>query len=406
MESNRLENLDRRFPQVGRSSIPTEIVAEMTKLQIALTDYSKAVKKSQETQRYQKIDTLIKKAKTIIEKGSDIAELESMLVKITATGVTRSSSSNAIAQRYHDKREGLAFTVRYWVRYYDFKAAGNATQANAQLKNIAQSSTFPIITKRTIDQAYLPLPLDPNKSNFNATIMKGVESIDDIPKALKKIKELAPIAQKNSSTATKLNALKRQLTNLTNASENINNGDGDLALSILRDRDLRSNSSQFKFDPIICELEHAYLKKKNLIPSDIKLAEHESAQLFLSKIFTRDLIDKNYEKALKTAARMDLFIEREPLPKNFREELSALESYVTGIKMEESQDFLTALTYYRRCASTRKAINAPTEAAQKAIARIAKEHPDIMTNTEAALIQRIDRMERKVLYQSRYGNRR
>ena len=103
---------------------------------------------------------------------------------------------------------------------------------------------------------------------------------------------------------------------------------------------------------------------------------------------------------------MDLFSEREPLPKNFREELSALESYVTGIKMEESQDFLTALIYYRRCAGNRGAINAPTEDAQKAIARIAKEHPDIMTNTEAALILRLDRMERKILYQSRYGNRR
>jgi len=408
LESNHLENLEQQFPRITNSYLPPELVTETTRLQIALSDYNKAIKKYQETKRYQQIDALIKKVQTIIQNGSSIGELESMLVEITAADRKQSSrySNSAIAQRYKEKRDGLAFTVRMWVRYYDFKEAGNPTQANAQLQQIARATTFPVISKQTIDQATMPLPLDPNKNGFLASVMIGAESISDIPKALKKIEELAPIAQKHNSVASKLNTLKKQLISLTEVLENINNGDGDFALSVLRDRHLVTNSSQLKFDSIICELEHVYLKKKDLIPSDIQLAPHESARLFLSKVFTRELIAKNYQKALLTATRMDLFSEREPLPKHFREDLSALQSYVTGQKMEASQDFLSALTYYRKCATNRGALNAPTEEAQKAITRIAKEHPDIMTNTEAALIQRLDRMERKFLYQSRYGNRR
>jgi len=208
VESNRFEKIDQSFPRTARSYIPTEAVAELTRLQIALEDYSKAVKKSQETKKHQQIDDLVKKAQTIIEKGSHIGELEAMLVEITATDIKQSYNNSAISQRYQEKRKGLVFTVRCWVRYYDFKEAGNPTQANSQLQQIAKSNTFPIISKQTIDQAYLPIPPNPNSNDFISTVMKGIANLEDIPKAIEKIKNLETAAQKKQLNRIQARQLK------------------------------------------------------------------------------------------------------------------------------------------------------------------------------------------------------
>ena len=407
LDSGNLDHLNTKTLNIHHQ-IPPHLQESIVKLEIEIKRYVDEVKKEDTHKRHQKIDELIAKTKKLCKSSAPVENIEAILVELVSLGSKNRNYNDPVARRYDEKYEGLLFTVQSWIRYHDFKKSGNPSQANNQLKQISTSSKYPVLGKKIIDTASMGISPEPHQLDISTAVFRDINGVNDIPKAQATVEHLLKTHSSNHSKRNQLKYLQQTLTKLERVRQNISNGDGDYAISTLRSAHPYSSTANAQFHDLICELEHLYLDKVKLSPDGMKPAEHESARLFLSRVFTKQVIASNFDAALKTATKLDLFSEREPLPPSYYADLKALQSFTKAQKFERVNDFLLALTHYRECVGITGTTNAPVKEATKAIGRIAEKHPDLMKKTDAALIERINQLERKLMSRDRspYHRRR
>ena len=333
------------------------------------------------------IDALVKDTrKTCLEaKGSE--DLDPLLLRCSALQMQATRSGDVMNERLNFKLEGLVHTLSAWTEYLDFHNAGDGKHANESLRKLTTNSvSFPVLTLKEIEGRMVESDAQIDAQTALARVFEGVQSPDDLPKALERLQTYTRNQQN-----LQLNSLGGEAPHVSayiDAWKVAQAGDTASAVVTLNRYFGGLEAAQRYYTPIKEQIEAYLLRAKMSAWTKLTQNPNESVQAYLGRVLEDLKARGDYGTILEVMAFAGQ-VDRSANTLFSSSERQAIEQFLAGQRFEKVGDGLAAVTSYRIVVGLPAGKYSPTDLAVEALKRLQTKYPEAFKSYEGVVLEQL-----------------
>lgn len=337
------------------------------------------------------VDQLVADTRETCLAAKTSSDLDALLVRCAALQMQRMGQDNVFGQRTTQKLNGLIFTLENWMRFLDFRAAGNAPAANEALRRLfGERAQFPVLTQPEIQTQFMPEPIsDVSPPGMIKHIYGGLRTPGDLPAAIERLNSFTNNPMTRDNTAF-LTTDKERLEGLRRASELLNRNEVNAAIQEIERAILSTGYSegQKQFESVRDQLTRQALTMKLSALLGMQPKPEEDLQEFIARALIQ-LQEKGDYSAMLDVIRS---FERLAWPGRgspLATDRVAIQRFLAAQRFESVGDAVAAVNDYRHVVGTIDGKYAPIKEATAALERLKSKNPEAFTNYEGVVLDEL-----------------
>lgn len=399
------ESIDSSYSEASNMHLPDDLRFEWMNLQASIHSAMQSAESTYLQKKLKESELLVKDVRDLCLTAQKSEDLNPLIIRCAdsqpRTARSTSSKNSPIVERINYLTQGCLTTLNKWGRYLDFKNKGHLEEANQALDSLKNASHYPVLTKDDIQKRqskqdglidFLISREPVGELALREYIYKDITKITDITIALERVSKLKSVPY-NDQIIREFDTL----TSLQNSWQLTNGGNSSAALSFLynsRQRSIVNNPSP-ELSRLINLVTTAAVNKQIAEISSIEASTDEQADVVMKRACQK-LLEAGDLPKLEAVTRL--------YARYFKNDDSAqwppvhqyIAYYINAERFEAAGDLISAVNLYRQVVAAASVDFIPVQRAIKALERIKQSHPEILTDSNAAIMAELSSIQNRL----------